>query len=353
MKSLRSEWALGVGNLVSVFLASSAPVPVLKEEARGRGKKTIAERKEGNAVNERATRMRLASRSPMRARPSGLWMTRVAATLAVLVELGGVVPHAVAAQVEAAGWVYPGRTWERVVPESRGYSGTALDSLHSFVKTLNTTGLMVVVGGEVVFESGDVEQVSYVASVRKSILAMLYGNYVADGTIRLDKTLLELGMTDNGELLPVELKATVQDLITARSGVYHPASNPGDNLADAPPRGSEEPGTYMLYSNWDFNAAGAVFERETGQNIYDALESDLAIPLGMRDFDRARHRKSGDSSLSEYLAYHIHLSTRDMARIGYLMLREGTWAGRQLVPADWVATISSVFTPREEMNPES
>lgn len=30
-------------------------------------------------------------------------------------------------------------------------------------------------------------------------------------------------------------------LITARSGVCHPASNSGDNSADAPPRGSQEP----------------------------------------------------------------------------------------------------------------
>ena len=29
-----------------------------------------------------------------------------------------------------------------------------------------------------------------------------------------------------------------------------------------PERGSQRPGTYMLYSNWDFNAAGAVFEQE-------------------------------------------------------------------------------------------
>ncbi len=124
-------------------------------------------------------------------------------------------------------------------------------------------------------------------------------------------------------------RATVEHLITARSGVYHPASNPGDNLADAPPRGSQEPGDYMLYSNWDFNAAGAAFEDLTGLNIYDALETDLARPLGFQDWDRSMHQKSGDTSRSVNLAYHMVLSTRDMARLGLLMLREGDWDGTQ------------------------
>jgi CubicO group peptidase (beta-lactamase class C family) len=249
--------------------------------------------------------------------------------------------------------VFPGESWVRIQkPESVGYSSDGLKEVEEYAKTLNTTGLMVVVGGRVLFEYGDIEQLSYLASVRKSILAMLYGNYVAEGTIDLKKTLSDLEMTDHGGLLPIEVEATVEHLITARSGIYHPASNSGDNLADAPPRGSQKPGGYFLYNNWDFNAAGAAFEIMTGRNIYDALETDLAQPINMQDFDRSRHRKSGNLNRSMYPAYHMHLSTRDMARVGYLMLREGNWAGRQIIPRDWAHKIVSVVTPLEEMNPE-
>jgi CubicO group peptidase (beta-lactamase class C family) len=45
------------------------------------------------------------------------------------------------------------------------------------------------------------------------------------------------------------------------------------------------------------------------------------------------------------------ISTRDMARIGYLMLREGGWENKQVIPQDWVRRISSVVTPLEAMNP--
>jgi CubicO group peptidase (beta-lactamase class C family) len=250
---------------------------------------------------------------------------------------------------------FPGEEWEEVSSRdlaAYGWDADLLRDLFGFVRdSANTTGLVVADRGRVVFEFGDVEELSYLASCRKSVLAMLYGYWVENGTIDLDWTLEELAVDDVGGLLPIEKQATIGHLVTARSGVYHPASNSGDNLADAPERGSQEPGTYMLYSNWDFNAAGAVFEELTGRNIYDELQAQLAIPLHFQDWDRSAQRKSGDLSVSRNPAYHMWLSTRDMARIGHLMLNEGRWAGEEVVSRDWTRRISSVVTPLEEMNP--
>ena len=245
------------------------------------------------------------------------------------------------------------RDWARWEdPQAIGWSRAGLDSVRNRLSTMPSTALMAIVRGRSVFEYGDLQKVSYLASVRKSILSMLYGNYVKSGKIDLGKTLAELGMDDVGGLTDAEKEATIRDLISARSGVYHPAANAGDDLASAPPRGSQKHGTYYLYSNWDFNAAGAAFELTTGRDIYDALLTDLALPLGMQDFDRSTHRKSGNLTASRYPAYHMNLSTRDMARIGYLMLRDGNWKGRQLIPRDWVKESTSAITPVSEMNPE-
>ena len=49
----------------------------------------------------------------------------------------------------------------------------------------------------------------------------------------LGATMEDLGVNDVGGLLPVERQATVEHLITARSGVYHLASNAGDDEAQA------------------------------------------------------------------------------------------------------------------------
>jgi CubicO group peptidase (beta-lactamase class C family) len=267
--------------------------------------------------------------------------------------LGRVAPTAAAAVPTTP--TFPGADWERVRPADLagyGWDTAKLAATRAHLRDhAATTGLVVVDRGRVVFTYGDSEELSYLASARKSVLAMLYGRWVKDGTINLDATLAEIGLDDIGGLLPVEKTARVRDLITARSGVYHAASNSGDDLASAPPRGSQRPGTYMLYSNWDFNAAGAVFERLTQRTIYDEVETQLARPLGFQDWNRAAQRKSGDLTVSRFPAYHLWLSTRDMARIGLLMLNEGVWQGTRVLDREWVREIVRVVTPLAEMNP--
>lgn len=272
--------------------------------------------------------------------------------IAVALIAGSSTAGAKGSQPAQGGAAFPGRDWERIEkPESIGYSSARLQALRAWLQSIDTTGLMVAVGGRSLFEYGDLTRLSYLASVRKSILAMLYGKYVENGTIPLGRTLRELEFTDVGGLMPQELEATIEDLLTARSGVYHQASNAGDDTASAPPRGSQPHGAYFLYNNWDFNAAGAVFEKLTGREIYDALETDLARPIGMQDFDRSAQKKSGDTTRSQYLAYHVWLSTRDMARVGLLMARGGDWSGKAIVSREWARRISGVVTPVNEMNP--
>jgi len=260
----------------------------------------------------------------------------------------------VAAQI-STDTVFPGETWEHVGRsdmQAYGWSAEVLRKTTGFIRDQsNTTGLVVVDRGRIVYQYGDIEELSYVASVRKSILAMLYGYWVENGTINLETTLEQLGFDDIGGLMPIEKQATIQHLITARSGVYHPASYSGDDLARAPARGSQKPGTYMLYSNWDFNAAGAVFEHLTKRDIYDELQAQLAIPLQFEDWDRSVQQKAGNLNISKYPAYPIWVSTRDMARMGYLMLHEGNWNDAQVISRDWVRRIVSVVTPLQEMNP--
>jgi hypothetical protein len=71
----------------------------------------------------------------------------------------------------------------------------------------------------------------------------------------------------------------------------------------------------------------------------------------MQDFHRSVHQRNGDTTKSVHLAYHFVLSTRDMARLGHLMLRNGSWGGRQVIPASWVRRSTRTVTPPAEMNP--
>jgi len=250
--------------------------------------------------------------------------------------------------------IYPGASWESIPPaELTDACRAQLAQTRTLIEQGATTALVAVQDGRILFDYGPTERTSIIASARKSILAMMYGKYVADGTIALDRTIGDLGMDDLGGLLPIERTATVRDLLTTRSAVYHPASNDGDDLKFAPPRGSQPPGSYFLYNNWGFNAAGAAFEIMTGQDLYRAFERDIGKPLQLEDYRASAHRRDthGDVTRSRYRPYHFVLSTRDMARIGYLMLRQGNWRGQQLVPADWVARMITPSTRSVDMHP--
>ncbi|KAB7530446.1 serine hydrolase [Flagellimonas olearia] len=247
---------------------------------------------------------------------------------------------------------FPDRVWHKASPEeAMAWQNPKAQAFQEYlIDSTKITGLMIVHKGKVVFEYGDLEELSYIASCRKSVLSMLYGPYVEDGTIRLNKTIKELGIDDVEGILPIEQTATIQDIISARSGVYHPEGYPGGMQEYAPKRGSVKPGSYWLYSNWDFNVAGYIFEKETGRNIYDEVEHQLANPLHMQDWDRSVQQKEGNTSISKYLAYPMWFSTRDMARLGLLMLNKGKWKDVQVLSESWVNEMLKSRTSHEELN---
>jgi len=248
----------------------------------------------------------------------------------------------------------PDVNWEPLPNrEEASFSSSRLHALTDLLKTEHTTAMLVAVHGKVLFHYGDIAHVSEIASVRKSVLSMLYGNYVANGKIDLQKTVKEIGLQDVKPFLPIEEGAKLEQLLAGRSGIYIVPDKPDPHSADSfqPPRGSELPGNHFSYNEWDFNAVGTAFEKLTGKNIYDALESDLARPIGMQDFDRARQVKISNTAISVHPRYPMYLSTRDMARLGQLMLRHGNWNGKQVIPDDWVRYSTLLWTTFPEMNP--
>jgi CubicO group peptidase (beta-lactamase class C family) len=254
------------------------------------------------------------------------------------------------------GDIVPGAEWQTISPESVGYSSAMLEALRAWVKTQQTTSMMVIVQGRVIFSYGDVAHTSKVASVRKSVLGLLYGKYVLDNTIDIDKTVKQLGLDDKVPFLPIEEHSTLVQLLASRSGIYLPASDHPEMLPSwnqgryMPPRGSAFPGSQFVYNNWDFNAAGTAFEKLTQKNLYQAIQTDLAARIGMQDYAVARQKKI-DAPGSVHPEYAMYLSTRDMARIGLLMLDYGVWDGKIIEPGDWVRYMTTLITPFHDINP--
>jgi CubicO group peptidase (beta-lactamase class C family) len=182
----------------------------------------------------------------------------------------------------------------------------------------------------------------------------LIGIYVDQGVINLSKTLKELGVNDTSFLSEKELHTTLLDMIRSRSGVYHPAAYETPGMKDArPKRNSHQPGEFWYYNNWDFNALGKIFEELTGSSIFNALETLIAKPIGMQDFSAATDGDYRKEPESEYPSYDFFMSARDMARFGYLFLRNGRWQDQQIISKEWIdrSTMSYTQGTSTERNP--
>jgi CubicO group peptidase (beta-lactamase class C family) len=237
----------------------------------------------------------------------------------------------------AASSAWPSTRWERLDPATLGWSAEKLSEAHDYARGYAPTAVMIVQEGKIVAAWGDIAHKVNVRSIRKSLLSALYGIGVAKGQIALDRTLASLGIDDLApSLSALEKQATIRDLLMARSGVYHPAAYeaPGQAL-QRPARGSHPPGSFWYYNNWDFNTLGIIYARLTGHDVFESVEERIAKPIGMEDFTAA-DGKNVFEPVSDYPAYTMRLTARDLARFGWLYLNRGVWLGEQIVPAAWV-----------------
>lgn len=240
---------------------------------------------------------------------------------------------------------------KHVTLERTGFTLQRLDSLTDHLENnLETTGMVILQDGKLIYEYGDISEVSYIASCRKSVLSMLYGKYVENGTIDLNQTIGEIGVEEDQGLLAIEKTATVDHIINSRSGVFYQPANGGYDENNILERGSVTPGSYFVYNNWDFNVAGYIIEQKSGKSVYQEMEEQLAIPLGFQDWNRSHQKKKSSKRKSRYPAYHMYISTRDMAKIGQLMLNKGKWNGAQIISEEWIEKITTTVTPVEEVN---
>jgi CubicO group peptidase (beta-lactamase class C family) len=254
-----------------------------------------------------------------------------------------ILGFAAPAFAESSSW--PSTHWERVDPAALGWSAEKLSAADTYARSYNPTAVMIVQDGKIVAAWGDIAHKVNVRSIRKSVLSALYGIGVAEGRIALDRTLASLGIDDRAPILSaLEKQATIRDLLMARSGVYHPAAYeaPGQAL-QRPARGSHPPGSLWYYNNWDFNALGFIYTELTGHDVFESVEERIAKPIGMEDFTAA-DGKYVFEPVSDYPAYTMRLTARDLARFGWLYLNHGAWAGKQVVPEAWVDESTLVWS---------
>ncbi|MGD9078889.1 MAG: serine hydrolase [Desulfobacterales bacterium] len=238
----------------------------------------------------------------------------------------------------SGGWIPEDPVLEQVTPETAGWSSAELEAAHEFAQQSGCSAVMALYDGKVFFLRGNIHKNYAAHSMRMPFLSALYGVHYARGNINLNATLEDLHIDDLPYGLTHEEKqARVEHLLMSRSGVYHKAADEDrTQINERPARGSHAPDTFFYYNNWDFNVLGAIFEQETGEEIFDAFKTEIADVLGMVDFsvDNCFYRYEWSKSL--HPSFHFKMSVRDMAKFGALYQQDGRWKGSRIIRSYWI-----------------
>jgi CubicO group peptidase (beta-lactamase class C family) len=250
------------------------------------------------------------------------------------------------------GGIFRNDALEWVSPEEAGWSSAELQATHQYAIQSGCKAAMALYDGKVFFSHGNIHTNYEVHSIRETFLSALYGIHFARGNVDLDATLEDLHIDDiTPGLTPAEKQAKVEHLLMSRSGVYHEAAAEDPTMIDeSPVRGSHAPDTFFYYNNWDFNALGTIFEQETGEEICEAFETEIAEVVGMVDFsiDNCSYRYEWDKSL--HPAYHFRMSASDMAKFGALYQKNGNWKGLQIIASEWIDESTMAYSTMENTN---
>ena len=95
-------------------------------------------------------------------------------------------------------------------------------------------------------------------------------------------------------------------------------------------------GAGYSYSSPEPHIASMVLRRLTGMDLKDYINERLAKPMGWGAWDYCLHRGAFAMPHANG-AGSIAVHATDALRFGYCLLREGRWAGQQLVPANYIA----------------
>ena len=231
-------------------------------------------------------------------------------------------------------------------------------TINDYFDQLNTTGLIVLKKGELVFEKyalGHTEDQTWISfSVAKSVVSMLYGAAIKDGYI---KSVDDLASTYLPSLREGAYKdTTIKNILQMASGVKwnEDYEDPESDVASSPIQildlieymGTLEklhqPGTHFNYNTGETNLAGAVLRAAIGNNLSTYLHKKIWQPFGM---ESEAYWMLDEADGVEYGGCCINATLRDYARLGLFALNKGTLAtGEQILPEDWM---------QESTNPSS
>ncbi len=246
---------------------------------------------------------------------------------------------------DSSGASFPGADWPTATPESQGVDPALLEAAAAVADEGNSHCLMVTRHGQVVgewyFDDWDRTTSQNVFSVTKSVTSTLVGIAVDQGLLDIDDPASMY--IDEWQGTPSE-GITIRQLLSNTSGRYwsiltdyvQMAVVAEDKTAFA--IGLEQqhdPGTYWEYNNAAIQTLQRVLREALQEPVHQYARTHLLGPIGVAG-DMSTDAAGNTVTFSD-----LNASCSDLARFGYLVLRNGRWGDEVIVSESWLAEATS------------
>jgi len=195
-------------------------------------------------------------------------------------------------------------------------------------------------------------------SVSKTVTSIIFGIAMTRGDFKGSLTTPVLTYFDAARVKNIDdrkRRMTLENVLTMTTGLDWDEDVPYDDprsdsslmeatddwvqyVIDKPM--AKDPGTVFNYSSGATELLAYIFKKATGQDIDAYGEKYLFAPLGIKHHWKRTYLGVVDTEGG------LYLTGADLAKLGYLYLRGGVWAGKRIVAEDWVkrSTTSHVDT---------
>ena len=230
----------------------------------------------------------------------------------------------------------------RSTPEEQGVPSKALvalfDSLHALPLT-DMHAVVVMRHGKVI---GEMYPKPYAPEYRhtmyscsKTFVGIAVGLAIEDNRLRLDDRIAAIFP----ELLPDSVSKdladmTVRHLLTMASGVkpdWNMRSRGKEWIRTFLSKPVKEPGTQYAYDSMVSYMLAAVVQKVTGKKLTEYLQERVFTPMNVTEWAWEESPEGVNTG-----GWGVHIQPESLAKFGQLILNEGSWEGKQLVPDEWI-----------------
>jgi CubicO group peptidase (beta-lactamase class C family) len=225
---------------------------------------------------------------------------------------------------------------------------------------------LVIHKGYIVAEWGDLERVDMTFSVVKSYLSTVMALALRDGLVDDIHAPVarwvrdgKFGSEKNRGITWHHLMNQTSDWQGEMWGVPDWADRPeGDDRSLWPKREMHEPGTYFKYNDVRINLASYALMQVWREPLPVVLKREVMDPIGAsttwrwHGYENSWVTLDGQKMQSVSGGGHfgggMFINMLDHARMGLLFLRDGNWAGQQIVPHGWILAMRQPTPARSD-----